>query len=77
MQVTDPILVRGRWTPRTSARTFSEAAINLTDAEILPTGGSTGCIAFAFAYLKPFLGPFNSTIEDFLPVNSNIGYASR
>jgi hypothetical protein len=58
--------------PRTlSARTFGEAAINLTDSGILPGGGS--CEGFGSAYLKSRSSDaFTSAVKDFiapLPVN--------
>jgi hypothetical protein len=60
-----------------SARTFGEAAINLTDSGILPGGGTT-CTGFGSAYLKSRSSDaFTSAVKDFIapiPVNiSNCG----
>ena len=72
--VTDPINPNA---PRTlSARTFGEAAINLTDGGILPGGG--GCFGFGSAYLKSRSSDsFTAALKDFIapiPVNiSNCG----
>jgi hypothetical protein len=60
-----------------SARTFGEAAINLTDSNILP-GGGTSCSGFGSAYLKSRSSDaFTSAVKDFIapiPVNiSNCG----
>jgi hypothetical protein len=71
--VTDPILATGQTEPRTlSARTFGEAAINLTDAGILPAGACDQ--GFASAYLKSRSSDaFNSAIKDFSsPLTANI-----
>jgi hypothetical protein len=59
-----------------SARTFGEAAINLTDGDILPGGGD--CFGFGSAYLKSRSSDsFTSAVKDFIapiPVNiSNCG----
>jgi hypothetical protein len=73
-EVTDPINPDA---PRTlSARTFGEAAINLTDSGILPGNGS--CEGFGSAYLKSRSSDsFTAALKDFiapLPVNiSNCG----
>ncbi len=67
--VVDPIPPNN---PRTlSARTFGEAAINLTDAGILPPGQ---CEAFSGAYLKSRSSDaFTSAVKDFIaPVPVNI-----
>lgn len=57
-----------------SARTFGEAAINLTGSGILPGGGST-CAGFGSAYLKSRSSDsFTSAVKDFIapiPVNIN------
>jgi hypothetical protein len=68
--VVDPIPPNN---PRTlSARTFGEAAINLTDSGILPSGT---CAAFSGAYLKSRSSDsFTSALKDFIapiPVNIN------
>ena len=71
--VTDPIPPEA---PRTlSARTFGEAAINLTDSGLLPPGQ---CDAFSGAYLKSRSSDaFTSAVKDFIspiPVSiSNCG----
>jgi hypothetical protein len=57
-----------------SARTFGEAAINLTDSQILPQGGGT-CAGFGSAYLKSRSSDaFTAAVKDFvapIPVNIN------
>ena len=57
-----------------SARTFGEAAINLTDSNILPSGGGT-CAGFGSAYLKSRSSDsFTAAVKDFVapvPVNIN------
>lgn len=57
-----------------SARTFGEAAINLTGSGILPGGGST-CAGFGSAYLKSRSSDsFTAAVKDFIapvPVNIN------
>src|SRR5207249_1416615 len=48
-----------------SARTFGEAAINLTDGNILPGGG--GCAGFGSAYLKSRSSDsFTAAVKDFI-----------
>lgn len=60
--VTDPIAPDA---PRTlSVRTFGEAAINLTDAQIIQPGA---CLPFASAYLKSRSSDsFTSAVKDFI-----------
>lgn len=60
--VTDPIAPDA---PRTlSTRTFGEAAINLTDAGLIPPGA---CLPFASAYLKSRSSDsFTSAVKDFI-----------
>ncbi|WLQ05984.1 prealbumin-like fold domain-containing protein [Arthrobacter oryzae] len=60
--VTDPIAPNA---PRTlSTRTFGEAAINLTDAGLIPSGA---CLPFASAYLKSRSSDsFTSAVKDFI-----------
>jgi hypothetical protein len=57
-----------------SARTFGEAAINLTDSGILPGGGTT-CAGFGSAYLKSRSSDaFTAALKDFIapvPVDIN------
>ena len=69
--VSDPIAPNA---PRNlSARTFGEAAINLTDSGILPGGGTT-CAGFGSAYLKSRSSDsFTAAIKDFIaPIPVNI-----
>ncbi len=70
--VVDPIAPNA---PRNlSARTFGEAAVNLTDSNILPGGGGT-CAGFGSAYLKSRSSDsFTAAVKDFVapvPVNIN------
>ncbi|MEY2515293.1 MAG: hypothetical protein QOJ89_2651 [bacterium] len=70
--VTDSI---GPGGPRTlSARTFGEAAINLTGAGILPAPSAGVCTGFANAYLKSRSSDsFNAAMKDFAaPLPANI-----
>ncbi|HET7686743.1 MAG TPA: hypothetical protein VFM19_10080 [Candidatus Limnocylindria bacterium] len=55
-----------------SARTFGEAAINLTDSDILPGGGA--CTGFGSAYLKSRSSDaFTAAVKDFIaPISVNI-----
>ena len=73
VSVVDPIAPIGPISPRTlSARTFGEAAINLTDAKIIPEGT---CKGFSTAYLKSRSSDsFTAAVKDFIapqPLNFN------
>jgi len=74
--VTDPIPPNA---PRSlSARTFGEAAINLTDSNILPGGGAS-CAGFGSAYLKSRSSDsFTAALKDFIaPIPVNISNCGR
>ena len=74
--VSDPILGPGQSAARSlSARTFGEAAINLTSAGILPTIGSgDACVHFGHAYLKSRSSDsFTAALKDFIaPMKVNV-----